>query len=258
MYIFSKNGLLKFMAAFLATVLFVSLISIHEIGVFADNQTEQYDGGDHAEAYKVRIRDYAGNPVENAKVTLSNDGEDIALFQDGTYSDGNIKVFKFDGKYHLLNSENDDLCQFDDIDVLTDSGYFAVKIDGKWGFVDKSGNVVIKPDYQEARSFSYGLGAVFNGKNWGFVNSDGELAIDYQFADVGYFDDSMNCMVAVYEEETRHLAIDEEIEDDVEIVSVESHPRTVTNDDGTTEIKGSKDVIVRIKYWQLITLYNEI
>ena len=34
---------------------------------------------------------------------------------------------------------------------------FAVRIDGKWGFIDKDGKVVIKPEYVEARSFSNGF-----------------------------------------------------------------------------------------------------
>ena len=44
--------------------------------------------------------------------------------------------------------------------TVTDIGMFneglaPVKIDGKWGFIDKKGNVVIAPQYNEVRTHQY-------------------------------------------------------------------------------------------------------
>ena len=67
---------------------------------------------------------------------------------------------------------------------------------GLWGFVDTEGTVVIEPQFQQAKSFSCGLAAVYDGQKWGFINRYGELAIDYQFLDVGYFTEEGVCPVS--------------------------------------------------------------
>jgi hypothetical protein len=77
---------------------------------------------------------------------------------------------------------------FDDADLFAENdGYAAVKTNGKWGFVDKSGNMVIQSEYDNARSFSNGFAAVkVNGK-WGFIDEDGNMVIEPQFEDAKYF-----------------------------------------------------------------------
>ena len=46
-----------------------------------------------------------------------------------------------------------------------DNSYAAVKKDGNWGFADKDGNMVIAPQYEDARSFSYGYAVVKTKEN---------------------------------------------------------------------------------------------
>ena len=61
--------------------------------------------------------------------------------------------------------------------------------------MDKDGKTVIKPKYEKAKSFSHGLGAVYDGKKWGFINYDNKLVIDYTFINVDYFNSKGNCMI---------------------------------------------------------------
>lgn len=77
---------------------------------------------------------------------------------------------------------------------------FVASQDGKWGFIDDEGEIVIKPVFQEAKSFSNGLAAVYDGEKWGFINKDGDLVIDYQFRDVDYFTEDGICFVSTYED----------------------------------------------------------
>lgn len=63
----------------------------------------------------------------------------------------------------------------------------AVCKNGKWGFIDTEGNVVIDYQFENAKSFSNGLAAVCRNGKWGFINSDGKLAIDYIFDDAFAF-----------------------------------------------------------------------
>lgn len=58
-------------------------------------------------------------------------------------------------------------------------GFAAVKKDGKWGYIDTNGTVVIEPKYDGANSFSEGLAAVqLNGK-WGYIDTKGNTVISF-------------------------------------------------------------------------------
>lgn len=57
----------------------------------------------------------------------------------------------------------------------------AVKKDGKWGFVDVDGNLVIEAQYEEAGSFSNGLAPVKTATGWGYINQKNELVIADEF-----------------------------------------------------------------------------
>ena len=199
---------------------------------------------------KWKIINKDGNPIDDKEY------EDIVLFSDGTYTRKDVKLLKYAGKYHLT-VKGEDRGSFDGADILTDDGLIAVCVNGKWGYVNFEGEMKIEPQFMKARSFSNGLAAVFNGENWGFINKDGQLAIDYQFLDVDYFDKNRNCMVALYVEEEKTVDIKEEITDG-EVLKETRHEYAKTKDDGTTEITGTKRVVVKYKRYQLITLYNEI
>jgi hypothetical protein len=48
---------------------------------------------------------------------------------------------------------------------------------GQWGFIDRTGNMVIEPQFDEVTSFSDGLAAVRIGERWGFIDQKGHFAI---------------------------------------------------------------------------------
>lgn len=84
---------------------------------------------------------------------------------------------------------------FDDARLFADTTYAAVRQNGKWGFVDKDGAVVIPLQYEDARSFSNGLAAVKKGEKWGFVDLENNMVIAPQFEDVRDFNSSGNVFV---------------------------------------------------------------
>ncbi len=56
------------------------------------------------------------------------------------------------------------------------------KNETKWGFVDKTGKVVINPQFKSTRNFSDGKCAVQNNDDkWGFIDKEGKIVINYQF-----------------------------------------------------------------------------
>ena len=131
------------------------------------------------------------------KKVSKNEYSDIKINTDGTYIKDDVMLAKEKDNYHLYNADEKKIGDFecDDIDIVTDDKYIAYCKDGKWGFVDKDGKTVIKPKYEKAKSFSHGLGAVYDGKKWGFINYDNKLVIDYTFINVDYFNSKGNCMV---------------------------------------------------------------
>jgi tetratricopeptide (TPR) repeat protein len=63
----------------------------------------------------------------------------------------------------------------------------AVMKNGKWGFVDLDGQMVIEPQYENAGAFNGGLAPVQTGSGWGYITMDNQLVIDADFSEAGSF-----------------------------------------------------------------------
>lgn len=104
----------------------------------------------------------------------------------------NDRLFVQEGSgYRMIDAEGNaygDIYQ--DAHLFADATYSAVKIDGKWGYVDKTGAVMIDAQYQDARSFSNGFAAVKVDGAWGFIDTQGNVVISPRFEDVKDFSPS--------------------------------------------------------------------
>ena len=70
--------------------------------------------------------------------------------------------------------------KYDDVWDFSE-GLVAVELNGKWGFIDKSGNEVVPLKYDWAGSFSEGLAPVrLNGK-YGYINKSGKLVLPLKY-----------------------------------------------------------------------------
>jgi hypothetical protein len=54
---------------------------------------------------------------------------------------------------------------------------------GNYGYVNKKGLLVIKPQFSEVQNFSQGLAAVKVGDNWGYIDKTGKVVIKPQYSD---------------------------------------------------------------------------
>ena len=70
---------------------------------------------------------------------------------------------------------------YEDARPFAYSGWAAVKIGGKWGFVDTTGTIKIQPQYDDAMSFSGNLAAVLVDDLWGYLAATGNIAIAPRF-----------------------------------------------------------------------------
>lgn len=130
--------------------------------------------------------------------TTSDKYEEIVLDYAGRYLvDGFALVKISDGAYGIYDEKWNQKAKIEcsDADIITTDGLIAACKNSKWGFVNTSGEFVIDPTYDEAKSFSNGLAAVRKGDQWGFINKENKLVIDYQFTDTGYMDSNGICPV---------------------------------------------------------------
>jgi len=58
---------------------------------------------------------------------------------------------------------------------------FPITINGKIGYINPSGKVVIQPQFVDAGRFEDGLAPVLAGSAWGYVDRNGKLEIAPQF-----------------------------------------------------------------------------
>ena len=72
----------------------------------------------------------------------------------------------------------------------------------KWGFKDEQGNIVIKPQYDDARNFTYGLAPVnfgakrefpgrLRGGVWGYIDTQGKIVVPISLDDAHEFSEGL-------------------------------------------------------------------
>ena len=65
------------------------------------------------------------------------------------------------------------------------------KLSLRYGFIDKTGRVVIEPTFNWAEPFMEGLAAVKIGKRWGFIDPAGKLVIEAKYGTASSFHEGM-------------------------------------------------------------------
>jgi len=81
---------------------------------------------------------------------------------------------------------NSDTFYFDDngieisnFKLFPNNKLFAKKENGKWGFVDKSGNIIVQYEYDRVTEFNeYGFAAIKKDSKWGCIDSTGRKVIE--------------------------------------------------------------------------------
>src|SRR5256885_16780741 len=62
-----------------------------------------------------------------------------------------------------------------------------VVVQGKWGFIDRTGKVIVEPQYDRFLYAEDGMRAVEIGGKWGFTDEAGTILIAPQYADARSF-----------------------------------------------------------------------
>lgn len=101
-----------------------------------------------------------------------------------------LAVAKLNGKYGFIDKTGKLVIPliYDDVEDFFNEGLAGVKLNGKWGYIDKSGIVVIPFKYDFVWLFKDGLAKVkLNGK-CGFINKRGKeiIPLKYDFVDTAF------------------------------------------------------------------------
>jgi hypothetical protein len=129
---------------------------------------------------------------------INQDGEFIinpAYRAAGTFFNKRCFVRSLDyRRYFYIDDKGNELPMPAGIDSFNEisEGDFSderalIRFDGKYGFIDTEGNLIIQHIYTEAKPFSENLAAVQIAERWGFVDKNGEIEITPQFIWVGSF-----------------------------------------------------------------------
>jgi hypothetical protein len=107
----------------------------------------------------------------------------------GSFSDGRLAV-KRNGAWGFVDRNGREVvpCRFDEVSAFSES-WAAVRLGSKWGFIDKNGNIEIDFRFSKVGNFSSGLApAKADGPQFGYINRKGEWVIKPQFPRAFEFD----------------------------------------------------------------------
>lgn len=130
-----------------------------------------------------KIYDTEGNAKSDTVYEdVALDEKQMAYRNERLFVKSGNSYIMLDGSGRQIGSE-----AYEDVKIFYENTYAAVKKNGKWGFIDKSGDWFLESCYEDARSFQNGFAAVQMDGLWGFINMEKELCIPCQFVQVKDF-----------------------------------------------------------------------
>ena len=81
--------------------------------------------------------------------------------------------------------------QFSEAQLFSDGMAGVANKDGKWGFIDTKGQIVINYQFNYVQSYKEGLCIVYDGKNYGYIDKSGKYVINPQFEEASPFSEGL-------------------------------------------------------------------
>jgi len=109
---------------------------------------------------------------------------------------------KQNGKFYLYNKEGNKVTNdsYDSVCSFNSSGYAAVCNNGKWGFIDTNGKIVIDYKYENAKSFNNGYAPICKDGLWGYMDEKETIIVLCQYSDAKSFNSAGNAFVKIENE----------------------------------------------------------
>lgn len=158
--------------------------------------------------------------------TIDISGKQDTLWQYNIIHEGTLyRIIENSGKYAIFDKTTDTTSVFVEPYLFFPEGLSFAEKDGKWGYINNTGKVIINFEYEYTANFSEGyavvgkkgvyypinkqgqsafeltftnmynftegLAAVCNGKKWGYINNIGKIAIPFKYRAVSSFNEGL-------------------------------------------------------------------
>lgn len=101
-----------------------------------------------------------------------------------------VEKFEVNGKIGFRDALNKKIvlpAQFDEIIGYTNRILIAVRQGEKYGYISKSGEIVVPIIYDDLKPFSSGRCVVKKGKKWGIVSTSNRILLPFKYNEIGEF-----------------------------------------------------------------------
>ena len=117
--------------------------------------------------------------------------EPTIWFYGSNFSGGLARVY-INNKYGFIDKTGKIIVepQFDSVYSFIE-GLASVRVDGKYGFIDNTGKIIIKPQFDTISYFSEGLASVFVDGKYGVIDKTGKIVIESQLGPIGRFSEGL-------------------------------------------------------------------
>lgn len=97
-----------------------------------------------------------------------------------------VAVIKRDKEYELMNKKGEIVKSLGTIDVVKFSveGLLAIRNNGKWGYINNRGDLVIATKYDSCDVFKHGFARVRMGNKWGIIDRTGTQIIESKYESI--------------------------------------------------------------------------
>lgn len=116
------------------------------------------------------------------------------------FNQGKAVVKLYDSNYEIINKRGETIQKLDYNYVLPSSGgneYLVVDDENRYGYLDRNGDIIVKPQFAIGSSFEDGYARVTNSdiesKNrlWGIIDEKGEYVIDPEYTNITYLGEDL-------------------------------------------------------------------
>lgn len=141
----------------------------------------------HDEVFRVEVKNKWGFINREGVEVLKPVYDSLSTFEDGV---AEIKINGekgwIDRDFNLLGGRT-----FEETREFGQNGLAPVKADGLWGFINKAGQMVVEPQFDELGEFSDGTALASVAGHWGSIDSEGNWLIEPEFDELLDFADGM-------------------------------------------------------------------
>ena len=129
--------------------------------------------------------------------------DDVVTDSNGICSQQKVFIVKENGAYHIVDSKGKNQGEetFEQAKAFNKEGFAAVCKNGKWGFINAKGELVIDYQYDDALSFSNGYAAVLKDGKWGYIDEENTMAMEPVFALATSLSDNGTAAVKIVNED---------------------------------------------------------